>query len=172
MTYPPHQQPPGGGNWPEDNWPPMQEPVSYPDPNAGYADPYQSSGVPYQSSGVPYQQPVTGPPMYQQPVYSTPMYTTPMVMAPARKTNGMATASLVVSLVSLVVCGGAVGIIGAILGHVAKKQIRETGEDGDGMALAGIIVGWVTFGLSLIWMGFVLLAILAAASAGTSSSTY
>ncbi len=30
---------------------------------------------------------------------------------------------------------------GLILGIVARKQIRQTGEDGDGLALAGIIVG-------------------------------
>jgi hypothetical protein len=32
---------------------------------------------------------------------------------------------------------------GLILGIVARKQIRQTGEDGDGLALAGIIVGGI-----------------------------
>lgn len=34
-------------------------------------------------------------------------------------------------------------IVGFILGHVALSQIRKTGEDGRGMALAAVKVGWV-----------------------------
>ena len=30
---------------------------------------------------------------------------------------------------------------GVVLGVMARKQIRQTGEQGDGLALAGIIVG-------------------------------
>ena len=32
---------------------------------------------------------------------------------------------------------------GIVLGIVARKQIRQTGEEGDGLALAGIIVGGI-----------------------------
>lgn len=46
--------------------------------------------------------------------------------------------------------GGWVGAIGAILGHVARRQIRDSGEAGGEMALAGIIVGWVATGLFVI----------------------
>lgn len=58
----------------------------------------------------------------------------------------MAIASLVVSLVSvLFLCACGIGflggIAGAVLGFLAKKRIAETGENGAGMALAGIIVG-------------------------------
>jgi hypothetical protein len=59
----------------------------------------------------------------------------------------MAIASLICSLAGLAIYVSAP--VGAILGHVARKQIRETGEQGDGMALAGIIVGWVVTGLGL-----------------------
>ena len=30
---------------------------------------------------------------------------------------------------------------GLVLGIVARRQIRQTGEEGDGLALAGIIIG-------------------------------
>jgi hypothetical protein len=30
-----------------------------------------------------------------------------------------------------------------ILGHMARRQIRKSGEQGDGMALAGLILGYV-----------------------------
>jgi hypothetical protein len=46
-------------------------------------------------------------------------------------------------------CGYA-AIIGAIMGHVARRQIRERGEEGDGMALTGVIVGWIVFSLAIL----------------------
>ena len=35
------------------------------------------------------------------------------------------------------------GIPAIVLGHIARRQIRQTGEAGDGMALAGLILGYV-----------------------------
>lgn len=68
-----------------------------------------------------------------------------------RRTNGLAVASLVVSVVGLVACCGSVsGIVGAILGHVARRRIRRTGEAGAGMALAGILVGWIGLAIFLL----------------------
>jgi hypothetical protein len=62
---------------------------------------------------------------------------------------------LVVSLVgALGLCayglGGWIGAIGAILGHVSQRQIRERGDGGGGMALAGVIVGWIATGLFVL----------------------
>ena len=43
------------------------------------------------------------------------------------------------------------GTIPAVVcGYIARRQIRETGEQGDGMALAGVVLGWVGIGLSVI----------------------
>jgi len=36
--------------------------------------------------------------------------------------------------------------MGAIFGHVAVSQFKTNGEEGSGLALAGIIVGWVFTG--------------------------
>jgi hypothetical protein len=63
----------------------------------------------------------------------------------------MAIASLVCSLAGLVTCISAP--VGAILGHVARRQIRERGEGGDGMALAGIVVGWILTALGIVGCG-------------------
>lgn len=68
---------------------------------------------------------------------------------PTQQTNGLAIGSLIVSIASVVFCCGLPGIAGAIMGHIARKQIREQGQAGDGMALGGIIVGWAAFGLAL-----------------------
>jgi hypothetical protein len=65
----------------------------------------------------------------------------------ARKTNGLAVASLVCSLAGFLI--GISAPVGAILGHMALRQIRQTGEDGAGLAKAGIIVGWIITGLIL-----------------------
>jgi hypothetical protein len=67
----------------------------------------------------------------------------------------MAIAAMVVSLVGVLgLCGyglgGYIGIVGAILGHVSRRQIRDRGENGDGMALAGIIVGWIAAGIAVL----------------------
>ncbi len=41
-------------------------------------------------------------------------------------------------------------IVGAIVGHVALSQIKKTGEEGRGLALAAVIVGWTLTGLAII----------------------
>jgi hypothetical protein len=55
--------------------------------------------------------------------------------------------------------GGLAGLVGAILGHVARRKIRRSGEAGDGMALAGIIVGWIVFVLGVAGAVLLTLAI-------------
>ncbi|GAA2776743.1 DUF4190 domain-containing protein [Saccharopolyspora taberi] len=76
--------------------------------------------------------------------------------------NGMAIASMVVSLVGMISCYGALIIcpVGAILGHVAQNQIKKSPQQslGGGMALTGILVGWIVFGIWLLLLTFVILA--------------
>jgi hypothetical protein len=77
--------------------------------------------------------------------------------ATAPKTNGLAIASLVVSLV---VCG--IGsIAGVIMGHIARRQIRESGgtQTGDGLALAGIIIGYIGLALAVLYVIFIIIAV-------------
>lgn len=52
----------------------------------------------------------------------------------------MAIASLVCSLASPLCCS-VLSLVGIILGVVALNQIKQTGEQGRGLALAGIIIG-------------------------------
>jgi MFS family permease len=71
----------------------------------------------------------------------------------------LAIASLAVSIAGLVMLcgygiGGIVGLVGAILGHVARRQVRERGENGSGLALAGIICGWIAVALGVVAIGF------------------
>ena len=58
------------------------------------------------------------------------------------KTNGLAIAGFVVSLVSLLInFAGIVGLTGTILSAVGLSQINSRGEKGKGMAIAGLIIG-------------------------------
>ncbi|GAA1159783.1 hypothetical protein F4556_004230 [Kitasatospora gansuensis] len=89
--------------------------------------------------------PLVGAPMMMQPVY-----------APRRQTNGLAIASLVFGLLCLP--GGLFAIPAVVTGHLAKKQLRESGEEGDGMATAGLVLGWLSVGGWALFILFVLLA--------------
>lgn len=74
------------------------------------------------------------------------------VVAPATRTNGLAIASLVCGLLQFVF-GPLPTIPAIVFGHIARGQIRRTGEQGAGLALAGLILGWVTVILGVIAIG-------------------
>jgi len=127
-----------------------------------------------------YGTPAYGAPAYGQPTTSTygqPAYGTPNAgygygggyIAPAR-TNVLAIISLVASLVGFVLILPVVGsIAGVIMGHISLKQIKDRGERGRGMALAGVIIGYVTL---LFVILFVIGISILIASAGTSGARY
>ena len=67
---------------------------------------------------------------------------------PAPPTNGLAIASLVCGVGAFVI--GLSFIPAIICGHIARGQIRRTGERGGGMALAGLILGYVGGALFIV----------------------
>lgn len=73
-------------------------------------------------------------------------------------TNGKAIASIVCSGIGVVSCCLPVWIVGFVLGIVAMRETRRTGQDGYGVALAGVIVGGLaTAGAVLALLGYVAL---------------
>jgi Domain of unknown function (DUF4190)/Domain of unknown function (DUF1707) len=66
-----------------------------------------------------------------------------------QRTNGLAVASLVCGIGQLVAFWPAT-ILAIVLGHKARRDIRRTGEQGDGLARAGIVLGYVGLGLTLL----------------------
>jgi DUF1707 SHOCT-like domain/Domain of unknown function (DUF4190) len=75
-------------------------------------------------------------------------------VTPVAKTNALAIASLACGLAQFAF--GPLATIPAIVcGHMARSQIKRTGEQGAGLALAGLILGWamVILGVILIVLG-------------------
>ncbi|HEY1118393.1 MAG TPA: DUF4190 domain-containing protein [Acidimicrobiales bacterium] len=152
MTYPPYGDQPDPSRSPDQPHPDPSQSADQPQPPP---DPYsqqpygQPQPPPYQQPyGQPYGQPQPSP--YQQPYGQQGYGQQPYGYQPPATTNGMAIASLVVSIISITAFCGLTSIVGAILGHIARKQVRDRGENGGGLALAGIIVGWIGVALVLI----------------------
>ena len=74
--------------------------------------------------------------------------------APAQPTSGLAIGAMVCGIAELFTLGFA-AIPAVILGHLARAQIRRTGERGDGMAIAGLVLGY----LGIAGWLFIILAI-------------
>ena len=109
----------------------------------GYGPGYGPAGYGTSQYGAPYQYP---PPQPYSP-YQPPSY----LNYPQRpRPNGLAIASLVCSCCG-VLCWGFTSILGIIFGFVAKSQIRRSQgqQTGNGLATAGIIVGFVVVGLAV-----------------------
>ena len=128
--YPP-QLPPQPPPVPQYGYPPQHGgPIGYGGPPPGYpAGPYD-----------PYQAYPAGP-----------------GQGYPHQTNGLAIASLVTSIVSLpltIFCfiGLFVAIVAIVLGVVALNQIKQTYQQGRGLAIAGIAVGSAVVTLALVAM--------------------
>ena len=134
-----------------------QTPATQPPPSAVTPStpvgPPQNPSTQYPSAQYP--SPQYPSPQYPSPPYLYAPYPAPYGYAPPKTRSSLAVASMVTSIVgaATLVCwglGGVVGLVGAILGHVARRRIRSSGEAGDGMALAGIVVGWIVLGLGIV----------------------
>lgn len=74
-----------------------------------------------------------------------------------QKTNGIAIAALISSFF--------VSVLGIILGFVALNQIKKSGEQGRGLALAGIWIGFVAVGITVL---IIILQVVALAALSTA----
>jgi peptidyl-prolyl cis-trans isomerase B (cyclophilin B) len=90
----------------------------------------QSSGNPPPQWAPQYSQPPAGG---YYPAYSQVPHT-----------NSMAVASLI--------CAFVMAPLGIVFGHVALSQIRRTGEEGRGFAIAGLAIGYVATALGILFI--------------------
>src|SRR5215207_9117355 len=131
------------------------------------------STVPPDDGGTRPPTPPPPPPAGPPPASSPPSAPTPPPAPPAYgqqpagygyqstpKTNGLAIASLVLGIAQIFIC-----IVGAILalvfGYISRRQIDESGgtQGGRGMAIAGIILGWVGIGLGIVYIVVIIIAV-------------
>lgn len=82
----------------------------------------------------------------------------PYAQAP---TNSLAVVSLVAGIAGYVIPHPFIaGIIAIITGHMARRQIRQTGESGATLALVGLILGYVHLALSILLVAVIALVVL------------
>ena len=130
----------------------------------------------------PEPMPATSEPTPPAPTYTppTPAYAPPVVysqyaVAPSRPYNAWAIVSICFAASTVIGTWCLGGLVAVITGHVARSQIKRSGEQGSSLALAGLIVGYVSIGLTLAVIAayiafFILFIAFAAAHSGPTPS--
>jgi len=93
----------------------------------------------------------------QWPAASAPQWSAAPAPVAYQKTNGLAVAALVLGVCF---CFAFTGILAVVFGNLALGQIdRSQGaQKGRGLAIAGIVLGWIGIALlaipALVWLGY------------------
>lgn len=96
------------------------------------------------------------PPPADVPLPPPPPVAPPPPPAPAAAqtvpTSGLAIASLVLGIGGLTLLPLLGSIVALILGYMARKEIRQRPDElsGDGLAIAGIVMGWIAVAVSVL----------------------
>lgn len=85
------------------------------------------------------------------------LYDLPAGKPTVRRTNQMAIVSICCAAGQLL-AGPLTTIPAIVCGHIARSQIRRTGEEGGGLALAGLLIGYA--GLALVLLFFLTIFLL------------
>ncbi len=100
----------------------------------------QESSRPATSSASTLVAPIVGYTAQGEPVYGAPMR--------SQSTNILAILALVFGLLG--------GVLGVVFGHIALSQINRTGENGRGLAIAGLVLGYISV---VAWIIVVIVAV-------------
>ncbi|POX41806.1 hypothetical protein C3486_07635 [Streptomyces sp. Ru73] len=100
---------------------------------------------------VPLQPPMVLPPPAVPPTF--------LPLPEPQRTNPAATGAMICGLLTPLTWG-VTAVPAVILGHKARTEIRRSGERGDGMALTGVVLGWLAIGGWCLVMLVTLLALL------------
>lgn len=129
----------------------MQDPNQNPNPEPT-PGPLQPSDTP---APTPTPETIDAPkpaPLGAEPAWSNPQLPGATYYPVVRQTNTLAVVSLVSSILAWLGLFGIGGIIGIITGSIARREIRASNgqQDGDGIALTGIILGGVNVVLTCL----------------------
>lgn len=79
--------------------------------------------------------------------------------AAARRSDGYAVASLILAIASFIAIPFVPAIVAVILGTKSKHRLQlDPTLEGDTMAKAGVIVGWINIGLTILVVGIIVIA--------------
>ena len=83
-------------------------------------------------------------------------------------TNGMAIASLIFGILGLTILFGLGSILALVFGYVARGQIKRSNdaEGGRGLALGGIVLGWIGIALAILMVVFLFVGAFVAFNSG------
>lgn len=178
VQYPPPYSPPGGPGYPAptsgSGYPPPAGGPGYPGPTSGsgYPGPTSGGGYPGPAGGSGYpppqqgygpppgypqpgdKSPFGGPAQFGQPAYGSPY--APQIMP----TNTMAILALVFVFIF--------APVSIVFGHIAKRQMSRSGEEGNGLATAGLILGYIVTAIMVIGCASVLAAATFSSGAGNT----
>jgi hypothetical protein len=93
----------------------------------------------------------------------------------ATGTNTMAVISLASGIGSWFVLPLIGGVVAVVTGYIAKKEIRQTGEQGDGLATIGMVLGYLhlaVVALLLIFLVLLFAGVFAAIAAGVATGSH
>ena len=81
--------------------------------------------------------------------------------APMRQTSTLAVVSLVFGILGWTLLPFLGALVAISTGHMARREIRAANGrlDGDGLAVAGLVLGWVAMALTLVTL-FIVFAFL------------
>jgi Domain of unknown function (DUF4190) len=132
---------------------------------------YQQPQYPQQPYPPTYEQPPASqqasaygyPPPNAYPGYAPPM---------PNQTSGMAIASLVLSLLGFFILAVIGPVLGIIFGHMALGEIKRSNGtvEGQGLAVAGLVIGYIGLGIQLLFACIIVLGILVAANSPGSTT--
>lgn len=168
----PPADPHTAGPYAPDPYAPVEYPTNYPGPGYGEAPPSGGYPPPYPPpSGYPPPYPVGAyppPPAGYPPQPPYPGYHPydPYGQGKPPGTNGKAIAALVTAVGGLVLCG-LPSIAGIILGIIAMRETKQTGQDGYGLALAGLIIGSLVVVVGILYVVFIVVVAANSSSYGT-----
>ncbi|QCO67835.1 DUF4190 domain-containing protein [Luteimonas yindakuii] len=76
-----------------------------------------------------------------------------------RQTSVLAVLSLVFGILGWTLLPGLGAIVAVVTGHIARAEIRRTPQtlEGDGLAIAGLVLGWLGIVLGIVLVALMLL---------------
>jgi uncharacterized Zn finger protein (UPF0148 family) len=88
----------------------------------------------------------------EPPLPPPPPPAPPPPRAPATQTSGIAIASLVMGIAGWTIIPVIGSILAIVFGYAARKEIRQRPDElsGEGMAVAGLVLGWIMVGISVL----------------------